>query len=158
LFPAPDDPALFLGAFTGDLGMDAGTPQSVYRLDSKNMTRIGLEPLRVGQEWTLPTGAGTVAFVGIDRWASFQIAYDPGKELALIAVGLAILGLVLSLLIRRRRIWVKVLPTDGAGSLVQVAGLAKADPGRLPDEVARVIRAISPETTQDDPVPPKEKS
>jgi cytochrome c biogenesis protein len=73
-------------------------------------------------------------------------------------VGLAILGLVLSLLIRRRRIWVKVLPTDGAGSLVQVAGLAKADPGRLPDEVDRVIRAISPETTQDDPVPPKENS
>jgi len=160
LFPAPDDPALFLGAFKGDLGMDAGTPQSVYRLDTKNMTRIGLEPLRVGQEWTLPDGSGTVAFVGIERWASFQIAYDPGKEVALVAVGLAILGLVLSLLIRRRRIWVKVLPGDGAGSLVQVAGLAKADPGRLPDELARVIRALSRDdvTTLQDPAPPKENS
>ena len=140
--------------------MDAGTPQSVYRLDTKNMTRIGLEPLRVGQEWTLPDGSGTVAFVGIERWASFQIAYDPGKEVALVAVGLAILGLVLSLLIRRRRIWVKVLPEDGEGSLVQVAGLAKADPGRLPDELARVVRAISRDdvTTLQDPASVKENS
>lgn len=158
LFPAPDDPALFLGAFTGDLGMDAGTPQSVYRLDTSKMTRIGLEPLRVGQEWTLPDGSGTVAFVGIERWASFQIAYDPGKEIALVSVALAILGLLLSLLIRRRRIWVKVLPADGPGSLVEVAGLAKADPGRLPDEVTQVARALGQvqDTSTNDRLDPEE--
>ena len=160
LFPAPDDPALFLGAFKGDLGMDAGTPQSVYRLDTKNMTRIGLEPLRIGQEWTLPDGSGSVAFVGLERWASFQIAYDPGKEIALVAVGLAILGLLFSLLIRRRRIWVKVLPAQGAGSLVQIAGLAKADPGRLPDEITALARALgcTDDTTRQRPVDLKENA
>ncbi|MCX8527082.1 MAG: cytochrome c biogenesis protein ResB, partial [Candidatus Nanopelagicales bacterium] len=155
-----DDPALFLGAFKGDLGMDAGAPQSVYRLDTKNLTRIGLEPLRIGQEWTLPDGSGSVAFVGLERWASFQIAYDPGKEIALAAVGLAILGLLLSLLVRRRRIWVKVLPAQGAGSLVQVAGLAKSDPGRLPDEINALARALgcTDDTTRQRPVDLKENA
>ena len=142
-FPAPDDPALFLGAFRGDLGLDAGAPQSVYTLKTDGMTRIGLQPLRIGDTWDLPDGSGSVTLAGFTRWASFQIAYDPGKEVALVAVAVAIAGLVASLLIRRRRIWVRVVGSADGGSLVQVAGLAKADPGRLPDEVDAVTAAIT---------------
>lgn len=149
VFPAPDDPAMFLSAWTGDLGLDTGMPQSVYRLDSESMTQIGLATLRPGQVWDWPDGSGSVMFTGFDRWASFQIAYDPGKEAALIASILAIAGLMLSLFVRRRRIWVKVLAPSGAATVVQVAGLTRSsslddiDLGALTDDIDALVREIS---------------
>ena len=88
-----------------------------------------------GDTWTLPKGAGSVEFTGFERWASFQIAQDPGKELALLAAMAAIAGLMLSLFVRRRRLWVKVAPVDGGGTLVQVAALGKTETADLTDDV-----------------------
>lgn len=115
VFPAADDPAVFLSAWQGDLGLDGGAPQSVYSLDTAKMTQIGLEALRPGQSWELPGGQGRITFTGYVRWASFQIAHDPGKELALVGALLAIGGLMCSLFIQRRRIWVKVIDADADG-------------------------------------------
>jgi cytochrome c biogenesis protein len=146
-FPGPDDPALFMSAWKGNLGLDTGRPQSVYRLVTDNMTKIGLEQLKQGQSWTLPDGSGTVAFLGYKRWASFQIAYDPGKEIALIFAGLAIIGLTMSLFIRRRRVWVKVVERDGV-NVIQVAGLMRAstledkDIGALAEDLDLVEQAL----------------
>ena len=149
-FPGPDFPAVFLSAFTGDLGLDTGRPQSVYTLDTSGLTQLGLESLLPGETWTLPNGAGTVEFTGFERWASFQIAHDPGKELALLAAVVAILGLTLSLFIRRRRIWVKVLTDAAGGTLVQVAGLAKTESVDLPEEVAALATHLAAERTGND--------
>lgn len=125
-FPAPDDPAVFLSAWQGDLGLDAGAPQSVYALDTAKMTQIGLEALRPGQSWELPAGQGRITFTGYVRWASFQIAHDPGKELALVGALLAIGGLMCSLFIQRRRIWVKVIDAGPAPEAVPAAGTGDA--------------------------------
>ena len=138
-FPAPDNPVLLLGAFRGDLGLDAGVPQSVYSLDTSRMQKIGLNSMRPGDTWTLPNGSGTVEFAGIERWASFQIAHDPGKELALLAALTAIGGLLLSLFIRRRRLWVKVAPGAETGTLVQIAALAKNEGADLSDDVSVLL-------------------
>jgi cytochrome c biogenesis protein len=138
-FPGPDYPAVFLSAFKGDLGLDAGTPQSVYRLDTTSMEKIGLESLLPGETWTLPDGSGQVEFTGFQRWASFQIAYDPGKELALAAAAVALGGLMLSLFVRRRRIWVKAVPSAGGGTLVQVAGLARSEAADLSDDIRAMV-------------------
>lgn len=135
VFPAPDNPEVFLAAFRGDLGMDTGVPQSVYRLDTSRMQKIGLKALSPGQTWVLPGGNGTVEFAGFERWASFQIAYDPGKELALLAAAVAIAGLMLSLFVRRRRVWVKVRRAAGEGTLIGVAGLARNEGADVTDEV-----------------------
>ena len=137
-FPGPDNPAVFLSAFRGDLGMDTGVPQSVYRLDTSKMTKIGLESLVPGQTWTLPNDSGSVEFTGFQRWASFQIADDPGKGLALAAAAAAIIGLMLSLFVRRRRLWVKVVAAPQGGTLVGVAGLAKNEAADLTEDVAMV--------------------
>lgn len=150
VFPAPDNPVVFLSAFKGDLGLDEGTPQSVYRLDTADMTQIGLEGLAPGESWTLPDGSGTVTFTGFDRWASFQIASDPGKEFALVAAVLAMAGLMLSLFVRRRRVWVKAkADADGPGvTVVQVAGLAKnsslddIDLGALTDDIGSIVETL----------------
>lgn len=129
-FPAPDDPALVLTAWTGDLGLDDGVPQSIYSLDTDGLTELGTHGLRPGETWDLPDGSGSIEFAGYVRWASFRIAHDPGKELVLLAAVLATLGLMASLFIRRRRVWVKVWAADaaatGAASTVQVAGLRRS--------------------------------
>ena len=39
VFPAADDPAVFLSAWEGDLGLDSGIPQSVYSLKTEAMTQ-----------------------------------------------------------------------------------------------------------------------
>ena len=150
-FPAPDYPAVFLSAFKGDLGLDSGAPQSVYRLDTAAMEKIGLDSLLPGETWTLPDGSGSVQFTGFQRWASFQIAYDPGKGLALVAALAAIAGLMLSLFVRRRRLWVKVVEGPQGGTLVQIAALAKNEAADLTEDVTAVaghlasIGAASPE-------------
>ena len=122
-FPAPDDPGLFLSAFTGDLGLDTGRPSNVFTLATEGLTQLGIQGMRPGDTWELPDGQGTVEFVDLQRWASFTIAHDPGKGLALAGSIAAILGLMLSLFVKRRRIWVRVEP--------QVASVAPSDPAPL---------------------------
>ncbi len=124
VFPAPDNPAVFLSAWQGDLGLDGGIPQSVYSLNTDGMAQLGLQALSPGQTWVLPEGAGEVTFTGYVRWASFQIAYDPGKEIALVGAILAMAGMMCSLFLQRRRIWVKASQGEGA-TVVQVAGMTK---------------------------------
>ncbi len=148
-FPAPDDPALFFSAWSGDLGLDAGTPRNVFSLDTESLEQLGLAALRPGQSWEIPDGQGTVEFVGLDRWASFTISRDPGKVLALAAAIAAIVGLSLSLFVRRRRIWVRVEPvaesagTDSLGQFrVQVAGLTRSDSADVSDEVDQLVTRL----------------
>ncbi|MDD2857588.1 MAG: cytochrome c biogenesis protein ResB [Candidatus Nanopelagicales bacterium] len=162
-FPAPDDPALFMSAWKGDLGLDAGEPQSVYRLVTDKMTKIGLGQLRPGQTWTLPDGSGTVTLAGYTRWASFQIAQDPGKEIALLAVAIAIMGLTLSLFIRRRRVWVKITDRDGV-TVVQLAGILRTstvddeDIGALADDLDLLERSLAAAGVVPEPASPEEES
>ena len=124
-FPAPDDPAMFFSAWSGDLGLDAGTPRNVFSLDTGGLEQLGLAALRPGESWEIPGGQGTVEFVALDRFASFRIARDPGKALALVA---AIVGLSLSLFVRRRWIWVRVEPV--AGSERDTAGRCRGPAAR----------------------------
>ena len=148
-FPAPDDPALFFSAWTGDLGLDSGEPRNVFSLDTEELEQIGLSALRPGETWQMPGGEGSVEFVGLDRWASFTISRDPGKVLALVASITAIIGLCLSLFVRRRRIWVRVdpmAPSEATGSLapfrVQVAGLTRSDSADVSGEVDRLVSRL----------------
>lgn len=141
VFPGPDYPAVFLSAFTGDLGLDDGSPQSVYSLDTDGMEQVGLESLLPGDVWTID-GVGSIEFADLERWASFQIAHDPGKELALIASVMAMVGLMLSLFVRRRRIWVRVGPVDDGGTLAEIGALAKNEAVELESDVSELALAI----------------
>ena len=65
-FPALDYPALFLSAWYGDLGLDTGAAQSVYRLDTERMTKVEeLEALLPGETWVLPDGRGSITFEAV---------------------------------------------------------------------------------------------
>jgi cytochrome c biogenesis protein len=127
-FPEALDPRLLLSVFQGDLGMDDGIPQSVYRLDTSKMERIGLKELAIGESYSF-NGVGTITFDGYTPWVNLQIVRDPGKQYALVGSILAILGLLISLFTRRRRIWIKI------GEVVEVAGLSKNNIEGLEKEI-----------------------
>ena len=135
VFPEALDPQLFLGAWTGDLGLDNGRPQSVYRIDTDSLTKIGLKSLAPGE--TYEFAEGSITFETYIPWVNLQVVRDPGKSYALLGGIVAILGLLASLFTRRRRIWVRVTKKN-----IEVAGLAKnAAPG-LENEIAQLTRAL----------------
>jgi len=141
VFPDADDPSVFLSAWEGDLGLDSGVPQSIYSLETDAMEQIGLRALIPGQTWDFVDGE--IEFTGWERWASFQIAFDPGKEAALAAAVLAMAGLTVSLFTRRRRLWVKGQPAAGGSTLVQVAGLTKSEAGDVSDDIAQLWGSLT---------------
>jgi cytochrome c biogenesis protein len=152
LFPAARNPRLVLNAWTGDLGLDDGVPQSVYRLDTEHMTQVrqaadpGAPPftmaLAVGQTMALPGGQGSLTFDGYRQWVVLQLADDPGRGLTLLGAVLAVLGLLGSLFVRPRRLWVRAT-ADGAGrTVVDVGALARSDGPDLAADVAAVLDAV----------------
>jgi cytochrome c biogenesis protein len=142
-FPAAELPALVLVAYKGDLGLDDGTAQSVYVLDTSKMKQAGAPKLlAVGQSMVLPDHLGSITFDGVEQFASFSIAHDPGRDPVFIAAMTALAGLMLSLFVRRRRIWVRATPTADGRTLVAVAGLARVEAGGLAGEVDAVLERI----------------
>jgi len=128
-FPAPYRPAVSLVSFAGNLGMNSGVPQSVYQLDTAGLHRLAVQPrpLSPGQSIRLPNGMGTLAFTGYRQWISLAITYDPGQLPALIAAIAALAGLLVSFLVRRRRVFLRAVPAAGGGSTVEFAGLARTE-------------------------------
>ncbi len=135
-FPAARDPQLFLGAFTGDVP----TGGSVYRLDTSGLERIGTKALRPGQTWELPDGT-QVQFTGFRDFANLSLAHDPGRWLALIASVLVILGVSMSLLLQRRRVWVR--RSGSRDTVAEVAGLSRSGGGRVHDDVREISAVVN---------------
>ena len=148
MFPDTLNPQLFLTAYTGDLGFADGVPQSVFTLDKDELTQVRRngqpfsQALSVGETMRLPGGQGTLTFDGVSRFANFQIAYDPGKEITLVAAVVLLVGLTTSLALRRRRLWLRVRPTEDGGSLVEVAGYSLTRREPPPEEIADLVAAL----------------
>ncbi|HEX4789640.1 MAG TPA: cytochrome c biogenesis protein ResB [Actinospica sp.] len=155
VFPAAQNPMLILSAYSGNLNMNGGSEQSVYSLDTTDMKQLNVKAtgagadsgnaleLRQGQTATLPNGLGSITFVGVKQWAQFNIAYDPGQKVVLPSAILAVLGLIGSLGLRRRRIWVRVTEQDDGTRLVEVAGLARTEGATPTAEVTQTAQALA---------------
>jgi cytochrome c biogenesis protein len=142
IFPEMDNPRVYLGGWAGDLGLDGGTPQNVYQLETSAMEQIGREDLGVGETWDLPGGRGSITFDGLSQFANIQVAHDPGRWLALLSAVAAMVGISLSLVVRRRRVWVRATAGDDGRTLVEVAGLAQTEWASLGAEVDAVAAAL----------------
>lgn len=129
-FPELLDPRLLISVWQGDLKMDSGVPQSVYRIDTDGMERIGLKGLSIGESYDY--GVGTITFNGVVPWVNLQVVKDPGKQAALIGSIFAIIGLLASLFIRQRRIYVR-----SNGKQIEIAGFGNR-PG-LEEEIKRMV-------------------
>jgi cytochrome c biogenesis protein len=128
-FPAALLPRVSLVAYAGNLGMNGPDAQSVYDLDTRQMHPLNVapRPLAPGQSIKLPDGDGTLTFTGYTQWVSLAITYDPGQLPALVSAVVALLGLILSFLVRRRRFFVRAAAADGGGTEVLLGGLARSD-------------------------------
>ncbi|MEZ0091529.1 cytochrome c biogenesis protein ResB [Streptacidiphilus sp. EB129] len=143
VFPAPANPQLSITGYEGDLRDSSGIPQSVYDLDTSHMTQFTLDkqPLKFllspQQGFKLPSG-GTVTFTGVKQWANFTVAHNPGTSAALVSSVLAILGLIGSLFVQRRRIWVRAVTGPDGVTTVELAGLARSESSRIAEELAEI--------------------
>jgi cytochrome c biogenesis protein len=123
-YPEVLDPRLLLAVWQGDLGMDDGKPQSIYRLDIENMERIGLKALRLGESYDFKVGS--ITFDGYLPWVNLQIIHDPGKKIALSGGLFALIGALGMLFIHRRRIWIR-FSEENSVQLVDVAGFSSSN-------------------------------
>ncbi|MFG2540844.1 cytochrome c biogenesis protein ResB [Streptomyces sp. NPDC048594] len=159
-FPALINPMLALSAYHGDLGVDAGFPQSIYQLDKTNLKefkgsdgKLFKKQLKVGETMTLPNGGGSVTFNGIHEWAGFQVTQQPGSGWALGGAVVAILGLAGSLFIQRRRVWVRAVRGADGITLVEMAGLGRSESAKVPEELgdlAGVLYDRAPDAPKND--------
>jgi cytochrome c biogenesis protein len=138
IYPELLDPKLLFSIWEGDLGLDSGVPQSVYKIDTTTLKQIGLGSVKPGDTYNYP--GGSITLETVLPWVNLQVVQDPGKSYALIGAILAIAGLLTSLYGRRRRIWIRV--TDSG---VEVAGLAKNSAPGLEVEVNKFISFVKGE-------------
>ncbi|WP_200330240.1 cytochrome c biogenesis protein ResB [Leucobacter sp. L43] len=132
-YPDLENPVLTLDVFVGDLGIDDGVPRSVYSLDTSNMEQltgraIDAESIELvpGSTAELPNGMGTITLDDVPRYASFDVMRNPAQTYVLVFALLALGGLVWSLFVARRRMWMKAVPTED-GLVLQYAALARGD-------------------------------
>lgn len=151
-FPAAANPLLGLFAYYGDLGLDKGKPQSVYILNKTRLNQITKadgSPLRLtlspGQVADLPGKRGSIEFVGLRQFARLQIASSPAAVFPLVGTSLGVLGLIASLMIRPRRLWIKAR-RQGGRTVVEVAGLSRVARGNIVAEIDGVVEALQQST------------
>ena len=149
------NPTLSMLAYVGDLGLNNGVPQSVYAMDKAGMRqlkkpdgkmfRVDIQP---GQTVQLPDGAGSVTFHGVRHWTRLQISRTPDVWVTLLGVVLALVGLLGSLFIRPRRVWVRARRRDGT-TVVEVAALDRSGGGDLAPVVSSVVGSLQGRRTEE---------
>ena len=134
IYPDPFIPLMTMNVYKGDLGLDGGIPRNVYALDTSDMElvagRDGPNPpllLEIGDVVQLPDGLGSVSFDGLRRFASFDIAFNPGGVWVLLFSLIALFSVVISLVVPRRRVWVR----DNEDGTIELAALARGDDPKL---------------------------
>ena len=138
IFPALDNPKIFMSLWQGDLGVNQGISQSIYKLDTSNMNQIGLEELVPGQTFTSSNGL-KVTFDQVNQFASFQIAYEPGRFIALLGAIFAMLGMFFGLGVSRRKIWIKMLNSSKSSSVIEIAGVAKSHSYKVEKDIDKLL-------------------
>jgi cytochrome c biogenesis protein len=145
IFPGLRDPLVTLNVYVGDLGLDQGVPQNVYSLNTDKMTQVAgpgtkTKSLEIapGQTVQLPNGLGSVTVGGIKRYVGLDIHHDPAQGWVLLFAILILGGLLTSLFVPRRRLWVKAVPNDDGTVTLEYAGLARGEDPNLEAAVAGI--------------------
>jgi cytochrome c biogenesis protein len=142
------NPQLTLNSYFGDLGLNSGSPQNVFELDVKKLTPLNARNLATkgitlapGSTYTLPNGKGSISFDGVKRYIGVDIHHNPGQLYALVFALLAVAGLVTSLYVNRRRVWVRTGTHEDGRTMVEYGLLARGEDHRLAAE-AETIRGL----------------
>ena len=151
-------PLLTLRVYTGDLGLDDGTSKSVYALDTDGLTEVAgrgadtpaLE-LQPGETAELP-GRHRLGHLrergperrsrglshSVARFVSLDVHHDASQQWVLLFALIVVAGLLTSLFVPRRRVWIKASETGRGGIRLEYAGLARGDDPGLEAAVAEI--------------------
>ncbi|ERI35713.1 cytochrome c biogenesis protein ResB [Arthrobacter sp. TES] len=150
--PALANPQLTLDSYYGDLGLDNGVPQNVFELDVSDLTQLNGRKLEaggitlvLGQTATLPEGKGSITFDSVKKYVGVDIHHNPGQLYALIFGLLAVAGLVTSLYISRRRVWVRTGTHQDGRTMIEYGLLARGEEHRLAGEAAAIRELLANE-------------
>lgn len=148
VFPANANPIVTMNIYEGNLGLDSGIPENVFSLAVHGLKQLtggktGVQSvqLKLGETAKLPDNLGTVSFDSLRRYASLDIDYNPGQGWVLFFALFSFAGLIMSLLIPRRRVWVKMV--DGG---FEVAALARGDDPQLDGVVSGLSTQLKPKS------------
>ena len=150
-FPRMDDPAVAVDVYRGDAGLDTGRPQSVFALEpdlieSGLLNREARVNLRPGESTTLADGT-EVRFDGAEEFINIQVSEDPTQIWVGVSAAVMMGGLVLSLMVPRRRIWARVSVDDDNVTRVDLGGLARTDRSGWGAEFDRLRDRLVAEST-----------
>ena len=146
-FPALNDPAVAIDIYRGDAGLDSGRPQSLFTLDSrlieqKRLTKVKRINLTLGQDVRLDDGT-VVRFDKATPFVNLQVSHDPAQVWVLVSAMTMMAGLLVSLIVRRRRVWARITP-DGPGTVrVELGGLARTDNSGWGGEFDSLTRRVA---------------
>ncbi|MFD4365920.1 cytochrome c biogenesis protein ResB [Rhodococcus sp. NPDC058521] len=159
-YPALNDPAVAIDVYKGDTGLDTGNPQSLFSLNTElinqgrlvKQDRVNLFP---GESTTLADGT-KVQFDGAVDFVNLQVSHDPAQKWVLVTALTMMAGLLVSLVIKRRRVWARIYPAEAVGdgprrTVVELGGLARTDQAGWGDEFDRLgSRLLADDDTKPD--------
>jgi cytochrome c biogenesis protein len=139
--PRLSRPVLVVLAYQGDLQADRA--QSVFTLDHSRLRPLGDRPLLLtpGRSAKLANGM-VVSFTDLKQYSVFTLARDPGVPVVAVGAVLLLCGLVPSLYVTRRRVWVRASPAGPGTTRVELAGLALQGKPAFEAELARLAQQI----------------
>ncbi|MDT3438625.1 cytochrome c biogenesis protein ResB [Pseudofrankia sp. BMG5.37] len=167
VYPAAVAPGLFLTGWLGNLHVNEGIPQNIYSLDTQDLKQFGTDgpsgkalpaqrlALNDPKNRTMTglPGGMSLEVDGLREFATFETKSDPYKNLVLYAAIAIIVGLVTSLRVRRRRVWVRARPAAGTGSTVEIGGLSRSDAEGFAAELTALTARVRAATEPPGPPP-----
>lgn len=174
-WPTMQDPAVAVDIYKGDSGLDSGVAQSVFQLNPRPIEQGRLVKqervnMKVGESVTLEDGT-IVRFDGAEEFVNLQVSYDPAQVWVLVSAVTMMAGMLVSLVIKRRRIWARITPVvlaagppgeadDGLETaerrtVVELGGLARTDHAGWGEEFRRMSKRLLAEEPREEQRPPR---
>jgi cytochrome c biogenesis protein len=153
VWPGPRNPAVAVDVYQGDLGTGSGAGHSIFTINKQavaqgKLTRQVRTNLVPGKSVTLADGT-KITFTGVQQWVNLKIQHEPAAVWVLVFAILMLAGLIGSLSIKRRRIWVRATPGQdddgGMRTVVEVGGLARTDQAGYGEEFGKLTERLCPQ-------------
>jgi cytochrome c biogenesis protein len=110
-------------------------------IDQGRLTKVARVNLREGEDTRLNDGT-VVRFDGAVPFVNLQVSHDPAQIWVLVFAMTMMGGLLVSLIVRRRRIWLRLVPGPAGTVNLEFGGLARTDNSGWGDEFERLTERL----------------
>ncbi|HWL91005.1 MAG TPA: cytochrome c biogenesis protein ResB, partial [Actinomycetota bacterium] len=133
------DPYIRYSVFTGEI-----TDPALSTIDTAGLRRAGGGDLHAAGTSTFEVpeaGELSLSFPELRQYSVFLVSRDVGIPVVLAAAILVLVGLIPSLYVSRRKVWIRAEAAPG-GSLVKIGGFALQRKDAFEEEFDRIVRGI----------------